>query len=316
MTRSERDPLSRYLSILRGKAIPRFQETKAIKVDEEHGRSLLDEKVAQALELWYDCQLCEHRCRVARHHGQVGKCGVSESRISTHFPHFGEETPLVPSYTVFFTGCNLRCVHCQNWDISTRPGDGEHIPPVELARMIESRGMVPPGASSCRGIRNVNWVGGDPTPHLPYVLQVLQELRLNVPQVWNSNMYLTGEALTILDGTMDIYLTDLKYGNDRCAEKLSLVPNYSKIVRRNHIQASRQGEMIVRHLMLPGHLECCTFPVLEWIAQNVPHVAVNVMDQYRPEHLAMNFPDLRRGVTLKEYRLAMERANELDLITI
>lgn len=109
------------------------------------------------------------------------------------------------------------------------PGNGKHIPPAELVRMIESRGMVSPGASSCRGIRNVNWVGGDPIPHLPYILQVLQELNLNAPQIWNSNMYMTEEAPTLLDGTMDIYLTDLKYGNDRGAEALSSGARYWEV---------------------------------------------------------------------------------------
>ncbi len=315
MNRVGKDPLTRYTSILRGQARPRFQEAKAATV-EGSSTTVLDRKISSALELWSDCQLCEHRCRAKRGAGQVGRCGVAESHISTHFPHYGEERPLVPSYTIFFSGCNLFCMYCQNWDISTDPCHGEIIPPRTLARLIEARGTTPLGASACQSIRNVNWVGGDPIPHLPYVLQVLRELEIDLPQVWNSNMYMTVETMSLLEGVMDIYLTDLKYGNDRCAERLSAAPRYWEIITRNHMLATKQGEVIVRHLMLPGHLECCTFPVLEWIAENVPQAAVNIMDQFRPEHRAMNFQEIRKKVSLKDYRSALDRAKELDLALI
>jgi putative pyruvate formate lyase activating enzyme len=238
---------------------------------------------------------------------------VAEDRIASHFPHHGEEWPLVPSYTIFFSGCNLRCAYCQNWEISTDPTVGEVIPPQALARTIEARGAMPSGGADRWGIRNVNWVGGDPIPHLPYVLQVLVELELDVPQVWNSNMYMTEEALSILDGTMDVYLTDLKYGNDGCAERLSHAPRYWEVVTRNHLQAASQGEVIVRHLMLPGHLECCTLPILEWLARNLPRAAVNIMDQYHPQHLSYQFPELCRGLPAADHRFALRRARELGL---
>lgn len=308
------NPLRRYTSILRGEVLPRFQETKRERLAD--GTSLLDLKIRQADELSSECQLCEHRCRTRRKEGQAGKCGVIESRVAAHFPHYGEERPLVPSYTVFFAGCNLRCMYCQNWDISTDPEVGEEIPPKRLARLIEGRGITPLEAPACRGIRNVNWVGGDPIPHLPYVLKVIREVEMNVPQIWNSNMYMTREALDILDGTMDVYLTDLKYGNDKCALELSSAPRYWEVVTRNHLQAARQGEVIVRHLMLPGHLDCCTYPILEWLAKNMPEAAVNVMDQYSPERLARRRPGMDRGVLASEHDSAMDRAKELGLTLI
>jgi putative pyruvate formate lyase activating enzyme len=312
MSRRPQDPLRRYTSILKGEARPSFQEAKRSPTDIE-GVSVLGRKVRLADALSSECQLCEHRCRTLREKGRSGKCGVLESRITAHFPHYGEERPLVPSYTVFFAGCNLRCLYCQNWDISTDPDAGEIIPPFKLARLIEARGLTPLGAAACQGIRNVNWVGGDPIPHLPYVLRVLRDLDLDVPQVWNSNMYMTEEALNVLEGTMDVFLTDLKYGNNRCAVQLSSAPRYWEVVTRNHCQAARQGEMIIRHLMLPGHMECCTVPILEWIAENLPQVAVNIMDQYRPEHRAKSFPGLDRGIRPAEHRIALERAERLGL---
>jgi len=304
------DPLHDYLSILQGKARPRFQELKGGPTSE------LSLKVAQAERLEAGCALCEHRCGANRREGRPGRCGVLRTKVASHFIHYGEERPLVPSYTVFLAGCNLRCVFCQNWDISTDAEAGEVIEPGVLARMIEARGIAPIGAPACRGIRNVNWVGGDPIPHLPYVLRVLQELELDVPQVWNSNMYMTREALEVLAGTMDVYLTDLKFGNDRCARELCGAPRYWEVVTRNHLQAARQGEVVVRHLMLPGHLECCTLPVLEWLGEHLPQAAVNVMDQYRPEHRARQMPAMARGVSPTEHRVALERAGELGLLLI
>lgn len=307
-------PLDKYRSILLGRSLPGFQEAKADRI--EGGATRLDLKVVQADRLASECNLCEHRCGARRTEGKAGRCGVTESRVASHFAHYGEERPLVPSYTVFFTGCNLRCVFCQNWDISTDGQKGELVSPRTLARVIEGIGIAKAGVPNSRGVRNVNWVGGEPTPHLPYVLRVLKELEVNVPQVWNSNMYMTPEAMRVLDGVMDLYLTDLKFGNDRCAESLCGAPGYWEVVTRNHLLARQHGEVIVRHLMLPGHLECCTFPVIDWISENLDDVAVNIMDQYRPEHKAFEHRGLRRGVTESEYRSAVQRAMELDLTLI
>lgn len=309
-----RDPLERYHSILEGRSLPRFQEAKLDRVG--GGPSRLDDKIKEAENLASRCSLCEHRCGAKRGQGKTGRCGVKETRIAVHFPHYGEERPLVPSYTVFFTGCNLRCVFCQNWEISTDGEEGRIVEPGELAKVIEGRGLAAKGSPTCRGVRNVNWVGGEPTPHLPYVLRVLKELNMNIPQVWNSNMYMSTEAMDILEGVIDVYLTDLKFGNDRCAEKLCGAPDYWGPVTRNHIMAHEQGEMIVRHLMLPGHLECCTMPVLEWLSDNVDDVAINLMDQYRPEHNALRHSGLNRGITEGEYKAAVNRARDLGLILI
>jgi putative pyruvate formate lyase activating enzyme len=112
---------------------------------------------------------------------------------------------------------------------------------------------------------------------------------------------------------MDVHLTDFKYGNDNCARRLSKIPNYTKIVERNHILARQSAEMIIRHLVLPGHIECCTRPVLSWIAENLDDVKVNVMGQYRPEHRASEYEEIARGLKMKEYQSALAIAEELGL---
>ena len=129
--------------------------------------SLLDLKIELADRLFQACCFCEHRCKVDRRK-TLGVCGVQEARIATEFLHFGEESVLVPSHTIFFSGCTFQCVFCQNWDISQLPC-GTFIDPEKLGKKIEERRQ--------QGARNVNWVGGDPTSNLLYILQVLQQMR-------------------------------------------------------------------------------------------------------------------------------------------
>jgi len=264
----------------------------------------MEEKIALARELMEKCKLCERKCGVNRLEGEVGFCGVKEARISTYFFHYGEEPEIIPSFTIFFSGCNFNCVYCQNWDISQFPERGELVKPKVMARIIE-------GAYE-NGAKNVNWVGGEPTPNLLYILEVLKHVRVPIPIIWNSNFYMTRKCMKVLDGVIDIYLPDFKYGNDECALRLSNVPNYFKIVSRNHKLAQKQGELMIRHLVLPNHLECCTKPVLDWIADNLgTDVYLNVMGQYRPEYKAMKFKDIDRRITWKEYEEALEYARKL-----
>jgi len=269
--------------------------------------SLLELKAELAKRVLRRCHFCERKCGVDRTTGQRGICGVgARPRVASEFMHYGEEPELVPSYTIFFSGCTFKCRFCQNWDISQFPNEGVETDPQILARLVEK--------ARRSGARNVNWVGGDPTPNLHAILEALLLCRANIPSVWNSNMYLTQEAMELLAGTQDVYLTDFKYGNDRCAERLSLVRNYFEIVSRNHLLAASDAELIIRHLVMPNHLECCTRKVLKWISENLGRdVRVNVMDQYRPEYRAPEFEDINRRVTPAEIEKALSYAREVGL---
>ena len=152
----------------------------------------------------------------------------------------------------------------------------------------------------------MNFVGGDPTPNLNYILQVLKACTAAIPVVWNSNMYLTEKSMQLLDGVTDLYLTDFKYGNDECAKKLSKAEDYMKIVPRNHLLAEKNADVIIRHLVLPGHLECCTYPALEWISKNLKKSVVNIMFQYRPDFNAMDYPGIDRYLTYEEKKRALD----------
>jgi len=289
---SAKKPFDRYASILDGREKASFLLCRN-----------LDGKLSKAGKILESCHLCERRCGVNRLNGERGFCRVLEPRIASEFIHLGEESEIVPSYTIFFSGCTFQCIYCQNWDISQFPNRGVEIKPETMADMI-----------SRANARNVNWVGGDPTPNLPYVLEVLTKLERNIPQIWNSNMYLSEESMQLLDGVIDIYLTDFKYGNDECAERLSKAKNYMEITKRNHLIAGKQAEVIIRHLVLPGHLDCCTQPILEWISENLGReVKVNVMAQYRPEHKAMDYEELTRRLTWDEFQHALNLAKELGM---
>jgi len=265
--------------------------------------SLLDLKVIIADRILSRCQLCERRCKADRKKGKTGVCGVTdEPRISSEFLHMGEEPELVPSHTIFFSGCTFKCVYCQNWDISQSPGSGERSAPKEVADLIDRR---------CG--RNVNWVGGDPTSNLPFILEVLRRLETNIAQVWNSNMYCSEETMKLLHGIIDIYLTDFKYGNDACAKRLSDVDNYLAVVKRNHLIASQQSEILIRHLVLPNHYECCSKPILKYIAAHVPNALVNIMAQYRPEYKVSEYKDISRPVLPEEVSRVKDYAEKLGI---
>jgi len=175
-----------------------------------------------------------------------------------------------------------------------------------LARLVES--------ARKGGARNVNWVGGEPTPNLHTILEALKLCQANIPSVWNSNMYMSLDAMKLLRGTQDIYLTDFKYGNDQCAQRYSKVPSYFEVVTRNHLLADDDAELIIRHLVLPGNLDCCTRRILEWIAGNLSKdTRVNLMDQYRPEAHARDCPEISRQLSAEEFARAVDMARESGL---
>ncbi len=270
--------------------------------------SFLDVKIAIAWRIMESCTFCERRCRVNRAAGERGVCLMSNQCIvHSYFHHMGEEAPLVPSGTIFYGGCNLKCVYCQNWDISqVNPDQGLRVDPETLARIqYELRKT---------GARNINHVGGDPTPQIAFILESLKYLDINAPQLWNSNMYLTVEAMELIRDVIDIWLPDFKYGCNECAKRLSLVDNYYEVVTRNLLIAYKSGDMIVRHLVLPNHLDCCTKPVIDWLSKNTPGIVLNIMDQYRPEHIVARDPnryrDIARRPSYKEIEEAYSYARE------
>ena len=331
--------LERYFNILERKCLPKFKILRAIeyekrndnsieellkihdnlmeifyeelnneKIRSEKHPSLLDLKIEIAKKILENCELCEWKCHVNRIKGRKGFCSIGkEMLISSEFVHMGEESFITPSHTIFFYSCNMQCIFCQNYTISFRLEPAEAINPKELARIIDLRRR--------EGCRNVNLVGGEPTPHLLNILKTFKYVKENTPVIWNSNMYMSEICMKLLDGFVDVYLTDFKFGPGKCSEKLTKVKNYWKIVCRNHLIASKQAEIVIRHLVLPNHIECCSFPILEWISKNLGRKCiVNIMDQYYPCFKAKDVDEINRRIKREEYERVLEKAKELNLI--
>jgi len=277
--------------------------------------SFLDLKATLLSRMIRRCTFCEWKCKVDRVAAtKRGACKLnSKSRLSTWFLHFGEEPPLVGrggSGTIFFTSCTFRCVFCQNWDISQDPSSGAPVDSRQLALVMKNL--------RAEGALNINFVGGEPTPNLHTIVDAMNQLDVNVPMLWNSNMYCSEDAMKILADLIDIWLPDFKYGNDKCAIRLSKVPRYFETVSRNHEFAHSNGDMIIRHLVMPNHTECCTKPVLQWISEHCPRALVNIMGQYHPDHKVpierSAYAEIARRPTSEEMRAAYDLADDLGIV--
>lgn len=260
----------------------------------------LDWAEAQSAE----CRLCPRDCRADRRAGELGRCGAGpDAAFYMDYVHYGEEAELVPSHTVYLTGCNLRCVFCHTAEERrTRPA--RRLTPAALGELVE-RGRA-------QGARNLNLLGGEPTVNLPALLRLLAAVRDVPPVVWNTNLYATGEALARLEGLVEVWLADLKFGSAACGERLAGAADYWDVAR------ARLGELdaartIVRHLVLPGHLDCCTRPVLEWLAAELPNVRVSLKLDYLVMPAARADADIGRFLTREEARRAGELAGSLGL---
>ena len=267
------------------------------------------------------CRLCPRECGVDRPAGEIGFCrSQATAMVSSHGPHFGEEGPLVGSGgsgTIFLTNCNLGCVFCQNYDIS-QLGHGRDASADALAgMMLELQGA---------GRHNVNFV--TPTHFAPQLIEgvgIAAEKGLKLPIVWNCGGYESIEALRLLDGIVDIYMPDAKYGASAAAEELSHASDYPErmmaALREMHRQVgdlemdargvARRG-LLVRHLVLPNDL-AGTARVMEFLAGLSLDTYVNVMAQYRPCYEAAQHVGISRRISVDEYRAAVQAALDAGL---
>jgi putative pyruvate formate lyase activating enzyme len=270
------------------------------------------------------CDLCAWECKVDRTtpDGKRGVCRTgSKARVSSYFPHYGEEHPLSGwrgSGTIFFARCNLLCQYCQNFDIS-QTDNGEEVEPEELAAiMLELQK---------NGCHNINFVSPS---HV--VAQILSSLvmaasqGLHIPLVYNTGGYDSLTALRLLDGVIDIYMPDMKYADARTALHLSKAKDYPAINQQAVKEMQRQvGDLqqdegglatrglLVRHLVLPNEL-AGTEAVIRFLAEEIStNVYLNMMDQYRPAFNAHNFLQLARPITAEEYQVAVRLAHAAGL---
>jgi putative pyruvate formate lyase activating enzyme len=283
----------------------------------------LAERASRAVKRLASCDLCARYCRVDRFAGLKGAVCRTGRRavVSSLGPHHGEEDPLRGSRgsgTIFFSWCNLRCIFCQNSEISQK-GVGHEVEAEDLAGMMLTL--------QARGCHNLNFV----TPsHV--VAQILEALviaareGLHLPLVYNTGGYDSPEALELLDGVIDIYMPDMKYGDSEAAHRYSHVRDYWEVNRAAVEEMHRQvGDLVVdaqgvalrgllvRHLVLPEDL-ANTERVLAFLAEEIsPDTYLNLMDQYHPSHRADRVPPLDRITTTDEYLYALELARGYGL---
>lgn len=285
-------------------------------------RGLLENRIKKLHNLFKNCTLCPHECRVMRLEGGRGHCLASDKvYLSSALPHFGEEPSLVGrkgSGTIFFTNCNLRCVFCQNHDISQQ-GNGTEVTEERLAElMLYLQGI---------GCLNINLV--TPTHYTAQIvasLSIAIAMGLNIPLVWNCGGYESLEVIKLLDGIVDIFMPDAKFGDSENASCLSQAADYfenlKKVLKEMHRQVgdlemddnniAARG-LLVRHLVMPEET-AGSKKVLGFIAKEIsPHTYVNIMDQFRPSYKASEYSPLDRRVTRDEYKSVLQYAGEVGL---
>ncbi len=285
----------------------------------------LARRAERALELLGPvCRVCPRRCRVDRGRDERSICHVGRRAIvSSAFPHHGEEDPLrgwAGSGTIFLAGCNLRCVFCQNFEVSWEVR-GVEVTAEGLAElMLELQ---------ARGCHNINWVTPEHVvPQLLEALAVAAERGLRLPIVYNTSSYDSPESLALLDGVVDIYMPDLKLWSPERARRYLRRPDYPEVARRSILEMHRQvgpleldarglavRGVLLRHLVMPGLLEE-TEAILRWVAEELgPETYLNLMGQYRPEGLVLEggYPEIARRPAREELRRAVELALELGL---
>ncbi|MFQ5866014.1 MAG: radical SAM protein [bacterium] len=279
-------------------------------------------KVEQALSLLESCTVCPRDCQVNRLEDHYAVCRTGRYAIvSSYFPHLGEEDCLrgwKGSGTIFFSNCNLKCVFCQNHDIS-QIGRGQAVPPKQLAQMMLEL--------QSKGCHNINFV--TPEHVVPQILESLLiavEKGLRLPIVYNTGAYDSLDSIQLMDGIVDIYMPDFKYWNKTKAKKYLKAEDYPETARRVIKEMHRQvGDLaldeqglatrgvLLRHLVMPEDLEG-TRAIMRWIAKELsPNTYVNVMSQYRPAYKAERYPEINRPTSSSEFWQAIKIAEKEGL---
>lgn len=285
----------------------------------------LDERVKALKERLESCIVCPHHCKVDRPNNERGFCRAgADMVIDGYGPHFGEEDVLVGtsgSGTIFFSYCTLQCVFCQNCEIS-QYGEGYEVSPSELAKIMLSLQK--------KGCHNINLVS--PSHYVPQIaesISIAAKEGLTLPIVYNTGGYDELDTLKLLEGVIDIYMPDIKFGNNEKAKKYTHSAKYFDIVKAAVKEMYRQvgnlkvddrkiayKGLLIRHLVMPENLSD-TDKVLEFISEDLSKDSVvNIMSQYYPAHKSYTFPELSRRISKKEYNEAVGYAEKLGLTNI
>lgn len=282
----------------------------------------LEDKVKKLKKSLKSCKLCPHECGVDRTSGSKGFCRSGTGpAVSASMVHHGEEPPISGirgSGTIFFSNCNMRCVYCQNYQIS-QESEGEEISVERLAgNMIELQG---------KGVHNINFVS--PTIWVPQILEatlIAKKSGFDLPLVYNTGGYDHPGTIRMLEGIIDIYMPDIRYSNDSMAEKYSGIKEYVKFNRESILEMYRQtGELVldkdgiakkgllIRLLVLPENIGGIK-DTLDFIRKKLSRkVYLSIMAQYHPAYRADGYPGLSRRISASEYLEIIDHARKLGL---
>lgn len=282
---------------------------------------IINERTDKLYNILSYCTLCPRKCKVDRTSSEKGICDAGKNlMVSSYGPHFGEEPELVGIYgsgTIFLTHCNLLCIYCQNYDIS-HLGIGDIISEEQMADIMLKLQNI--------GCHNINFV--TPTHFTPQIIKALRyaiEKGLNVPVVWNCSGYENVDVIRLLNGIVDIYMPDIKYGKAESAKRYSNAPDYFERCKEAVEEMYRQvGDLkvnskgiaekglLIRHLVLPDNL-AGSEEVLKFIAGLSKNTYINIMDQYRPCGKAYLYPEINRRPAFEEFKEVIKIAKSLGL---
>lgn len=258
------------------------------------------------------CHLCLHHCGTDRLASPSGRCHTGQdARFFAAQTDVSDELELLPSFAVSLSGCNLRCDFCITGGPSWNPRAGADLDPARLAERAR--------AALARGARTVMILGGEPTIHLPALLELVAALPDDAPLVLKTNACFTDHARPLLADLFDVWLPDLKFGNAECAHRLAAIPHsadYWTTVTSNLLWMAGQdstSEVIVRHLLMPGHVDCCWAPAARWLATHLPTTKVSLRSGYWPAWHADRHPELRLPVERTELDRALALAQDCRL---
>jgi len=264
----------------------------------------IPERVKLAREALANCNLCPRQCGVDRTAGQKGYCGIDDTvRCFREMLYCGEENELNPSHQIHFAGCNLRCEFCILSEWNEQPMAAKEIDFDDMAGKIIDRWS--------KGAKTLNVLGGEPAVNLHGVLELLGRVKPEIKVVWNSNMYYNEIVDKLITGLIDVYLADFKCGNNRCAEDLLGANDYMEIVKENILRAVNRADVIIRHVIMPGHSQCCLKPILTWLADKLPDVKLSLRDNYVPPVQVASAPS--GYLTQEEMQKAVGLAKSMGL---
>ena len=264
------------------------------------------ERARIARTMLADCRFCAHDCGINRLAGESGLCHAgAEARFFSAQTEVSDELELIPTFAVALSGCDLCCDFCITGASSWNSRAGASFDAQTMAARAK--------AALQDGAQTIMVLGGEPTIHLPAALEFVSLLPETAKLIWKTNAHGSAQARELLDGMFDVWLADYKFGNDTCARRLAKIPDYVRVVQENLRWAADHSEPIVRHLLMPGHVECCWQPVAEWLAANLPGVKVNLRSGFWPVWRVRKHAELQRTVSADESRQAFRFAQDLGL---